>query len=181
MKINAVLEALKARLETASKVSLQGDLRRFNVEISRGRFDAFELTRESFHAPAIRLAFLGATRSKAQANGQRRYLASIAAYIITDTVARAVAGTDLMEWVAAEVELWRPNVEGVIGLAQDQRMEALYTGEVDKRGVALHAVAFQIPLRIGADEMGAGPHDQLAIPDHAGDLTISPAKLAEGI
>lgn len=184
MKINAILTALKARLEAASKDALTGDLRRFNVEVSRGRFDASELMRESFHAPAIRLAFLGGPRSRAAANGQRQYDAAFAAFIVTDMSERAVAGADLMEWVAAEIELWRPDLPGV-QIPKDQRLEALYSGDIDKRGVALHAVAWAMVVRIGHDEIGAGPHDPTALapqgdPD-ALDFAILPTDLPEGI
>lgn len=184
MKINAIQKALKTRLEGASKDGLTGDLRRFNVEISRGRFDAAELMRESFHAPAIRLAFLGGPRSGAIANGERRYDAAFAAFIVTDTNERAVSGIDLMEWVAAQIELWRPQIDGV-QMPKDQRLEALYSGDIDKRGVALHAVAWAMMVRIGHDEIGAGPHDPAALapqgdPD-AIDVTIAPTDLPEGV
>ena len=51
MSIAALLTALKERLETApTGVDAGIDMRGFNVALAPGRFDAYELTRESFRS-----------------------------------------------------------------------------------------------------------------------------------
>ncbi len=185
MSIAALLTALKERLETApTGVDAGIDMRGFNVALAPGRFDAYELTRESFRAPALRVAFLGAGKSQALANEERRFDAAIGVFIVTDRRGRDVDGLLLAEWVAARVELWSNHGLRGVGIPKDQRIEALHTGELGERGVAIHAVVWVQTVRLGEDEIGAGVHDPSALIAAGADdlaLTIDVVDLPEDI
>lgn len=179
--IVALLSALKAAFETPPTLP-DLDLRGWNVEISEGPFDAGELTRQSFRAPALRIAFLGAGRSKAQPNEERAYECGFAIFVVTDRKARTPDGVTLAQWVAEKITLWRHHHLRGVGLPNNQRLQAL--GLVEDKGVAVHAVAWTQPVRIGRDEIDAGVHDPTAIPvpDAAGPVTdVAITDLPEGI
>lgn len=169
MKIVSYLQTVQSHLEGASKDDLAHlDMRGFNVGISASRFDASELAHESFHAPAIRLSFLGAPRSKARANEQRRFDLAFAAFIVTESRDRVPAGIDLAEWVVGTLILWRPAGLIGVGLVQDLRIEALSSAEFERRSVDLHAVAWTVSCLLGQDEIDAGVHDpdaRIVLPD----------------
>ncbi len=185
MSIAALLTALKGRLEADPESIGAGiDMRGFNVALAPGRFDAYELTRESFRAPAFRLAFLGAGKSQALANEERRFDAAIGVFIVTDRRARDVDGLLLAEWVAAQVELWSNHGLRGVGIPKDQRIEALHTGELGERGVAIHALVWVQTVRLGDDEICAGVQDPAALVAVGADdlaLTIDVSDLPEDI
>lgn len=185
MTLVTLLTALKSRLDVASSQDIGGiDMRGFNVAIAPGRFDAYELTRESFRAPAFRIAFLGAGKSKALANEERFFDAALGVFVITDRKGRDTDGVALTEWIAARIELWSNHGLRGVGVPKDVRIEALHNGELGERGVALHAVAWAQSVRIGTDEIGAGVHDPaalVAVPADQLEIEVTTADLPEGM
>ncbi|WP_374425920.1 hypothetical protein [Paracoccus sp. (in: a-proteobacteria)] len=172
MSIAALLTALKDQLEAARDADIGGvDMRGFNVAVAPGRFDAHELTRDSFRAPAFRVAFLGAGKSRALANEERLFDAGLGVFVITDRKARDLDGLLLAEWISDRVELWSNHGLRGVGIPKDQRIEALHTGELGDRGVAIHAVVWGQTVRLGHDEIGAGVHDPAAL------VGVTPADL----
>ena len=179
--IVALLNVLKTAFETPPTLP-DVDLRGWNVEISEGPFDAGELTRQSFRAPALRIAFLGAARSKAQPNEERAYDCGFAVFIVTDRKTRTPDGVTLAQWVAEQITLWRHHQLRGVGLPNNQRLQAL--GLIEDKGVAVHAVAWTQPVRIGRDAIDAGVHDPAAIPPSGQwglEMDIIAADLPEGI
>ncbi len=161
--INELLNALKSSLETLSSADLPDvDLRGFNVEIGDGPFDAAELTRNSFRAPALRVAFLGAGRSRARPNEERAYDGAFAVFVVTDRKKKTPDGTAIMVWVAEHITLWRNHAIRGAGLPRDLRLQAM--GVIEDKAVAVHAVAWTQPILIGRDAIDAGVHDPAAIP-----------------
>lgn len=184
MSLVGLLKALESRLQAAADGVAGVDMRGFNVAIAPGRFDAYELTRESFRAPAFRIAFLGAGKSKALANEERAFDAAMGVFVITDRKGRDTDGVALAEWIAARIELWSNHGLRGIGVPKDVRIEALHGGELGERGVALHAVAWTQAVRIGTDEIGAGVHDPdalIAVSVDQLEMEIAETDLQEGI
>ncbi|WER10180.1 hypothetical protein PUH89_04080 [Rhodobacter capsulatus] len=114
--------------------------------------------------PALRLCFLGAAKSKAAPNEERRFDAAFSVFIVTEAKARGPLGVQIGEWVVDRVILWPVSqlVRGA-GIPRDLRFDALYTSEIDQRGIALHAVSWVQSVRLGLDEIDAGPHDPTAL------------------
>lgn len=185
MSIAALLTAIKARLENASTTDIDGvDLRGFNVALTPGRFDAGELMRESFRAPACRVAFMGAAKSQALANEERRFDAALGVFIVTDRKARDLDGLLLAEWVAVQIELWSNHGLRGVGVPKNQQITSLYTGDLGDRGVAIHAVSWMQTVRLGHDEIGAGVHDPgalVAVPPEDLGLNVDNANLPEDV
>lgn len=152
--IEELLNALKSRLETPALPGVR------DVEISPGRFDVTEITRQSLRPPALRICFVGALRSKAQPNEQRLFDGAFSVFIITENKGRASSGANLAEQIVNRLNLWlsAAEVRGA-GVPREFRIDALYTAEIDKRGIALHAVSWVQSLRLGHDEIDAGPRD----------------------
>ena len=175
MTIGALINAIEARLNTSRHPDIK------DVGITAGRFGATELMEESFRAPALRIAFLGATRSKAAANEQRLYDAGFAVFIITDAKNRATLGVELAEWVASRMTLFISGVKDC-GTPKDMRIEALYTAEVDRKGVSLHAVGWAQTIRMGVDAIDAGVFAPEAFLSGAADgPEITVTDIPEGI
>ncbi len=157
MLLERHLNVLKSRLEE------QMIVHRANVEISAGRFDLAELTHTGFRAPAVRIAFLGAGKSSAQANEEREFEAAFSAFVVTEGARRGEEGRAILSEIAAAITLWHSGVRGT-GLPKNLRIDALSTFEIERRAVALYAVSWTQNVRLGVDEVGAGVHDPAALP-----------------
>lgn len=134
-----------------------------DVEISPGRFDASELMKESFRPPALRIAFLGAPKGTPRADGTRRFSGAFGVFVVTDGRGRHLEGIELTETVTAVIEDNSFPLSPLHGVPENLRLDALYTGEVDDRGVSLHAVTWTQPLHLGRSDGLATAPDLTAI------------------
>ena len=158
VKISALLEAITSDLKKAEALRGVRD-----IKVSPGRFNADEITRHSFRAPALRVAFLGAPRARATACDTRRYEAAFAIFVVTDGKARAMIGVDLTQAVAEAIEARRFGDGSGVGLPENLRLDALYSGDIDDKGIALHSVSWTQALTLGEASGLAQPDDPSAI------------------
>lgn len=158
MKISELLDAIKADLKDAEALS---DVR--DLEISPGRFNADEITKRSFKAPALRVAFLGAPRTQPKPDDTRSYEAAFAVFVLTDGKGRANEGIDLAQAVAEEIEVNRFSDGFGVGLPMNLRMDALYSGDVDDLGISLHSVSWTQRIRLGKPKGLSAADDPAAI------------------
>lgn len=163
--INEVLSALQSHLKTPGLPGVT------DIEVTPGKFDVAELTRQSLRTPALRLCFLGAAKSKAAPNEERRFDAAFSVFVITEAKGRGPMGVQIGEWIVDQVILWPvPQMVRGAGIPRDLRFDALYTSEIDQRGIALHAVSWVQSVRLGSDEIDAGPQDPMALGPVGADL-----------
>lgn len=164
--INEVLSALQSHLKTPGLAGVS------DIEVAPGRFDASELARQSLRPPALRLCFLGAAKSQARPNEQRRFDAAFSVFVVTEARARGPVGLQICEWIVEQIILWPAAAEvWGAGIPRDLRIDALYSSEIDQRGIALHAVSWVQSVRLGRDETDAGPDDPAALGPIVADLT----------
>ncbi|KPU84960.1 hypothetical protein JI58_00500 [Marinosulfonomonas sp. PRT-SC04] len=175
-KITTLLEAIKTDLVASDLGAVVKD-----IEVTPGRFTEFDLGRQSFKAPALRIAFLGAPKTAPLANEVRRYEGAFAIFALTDGKHRVLEAIDLIEMVAAHVELNNFSAGLGVGFPKNIRMETLYTGQMDKKQVSLNAVAWHQTIRIGEPCSIAGPEDEGAIVPEGTELTQTPIAFPEGV
>lgn len=159
-KISTLLEAIETELKGAQSLSGVRD-----VAVSPGRFNAAEIGRHSFKTPALRIAFLGAAKSKARADKTRRFEGAFGIFVMTDGHRRDVEGVVLTEAVAEVVEANRFSTGAGYGLPDSVRIDALYTGEIDERGISLHAVTWTQAVHLGTSAALAVAPDPNAVID----------------
>ncbi|MBI1495400.1 hypothetical protein [Halocynthiibacter styelae] len=152
-RLVTLLKAIRDDMKTADLGQTMRD-----VDITPGQFGADDLERQSFRAPALRIAFLGAPKTDALANETRRYEAALAVFIVTDGADRITDGVAIMEAVAARVELNQFSAGLGIGVPKNHRMQALYSATKSK-GVCIHAVAWSQNVQIGEVSDCGGPID----------------------
>lgn len=175
MKISELLTAIKDDLHAHDAFA---DVR--DIDVSPGRFNADEITRRSFKAPALRVAFLGAPRTKAKADDTRRYDGAFAIFILTDGRNRATEGVDLAQAVAERVEVNRFSDGKGVGLPENIRLDALYSGDIDEKGISLHSVSWTQGLTLGKSSgLASAPDPAARIPDGTEldqdiDITLMP-------
>lgn len=150
MTLASHLEAISAELKAAELPSTT------NVDISPGRFDASEIKRRGFRCPALRVTFLGAPRTQPLPDRTRKFNCAFAIFILTDGSERTITGLDLIETVANVIEVNRFSAHSV-GFPEDVRIESLYTGEIDNKGISISAVSWTQAMRIGTSIAQAGP------------------------
>lgn len=178
MSIGTFLDAIMTDIQAPL-----AELRVGDIATSPGRFDASEIDRHSFKAPAVRIAFLGAGRSKAQANNARKFDASWGVFVVTDGRGREHEGLEIMAAVAVQIEGNRFAAGLPVGIPENIRLDPLYTSSVDDKGIALFSVSWTQTIRLGASFSFDGANDPTAIPPEGVDLTtqIDITDLPEGI
>ena len=178
MKISALLTAIENDLTAFFPRSEVRD-----IAVSPGRFDASEITRRSFRPPALRIAFLGAPRTQPKPDETRRFEAAFAVFIATQGKDRATEGVDLAQAVAERIELNRFSDGNGVGIPSNLRIDALYSGAVDDKGLSLHSVSWTQSLRLGNSTAPGLPSDPAAaIPDDVElDTQIDITQLPEGL
>ena len=129
-----------------------------------GRFDLGELQRISMRAPAVRLAILGAPRIAETSDERLRIDLSLAAFVITRDapgLPRDEAALNIVETLMQLVSLnqWQVAEDTGFGLLlpREMRAENLYSGEVDRRGVALWGLSWRQGMILGESAYQAGP------------------------
>lgn len=144
MRLNDALRAISARL----KATFPG-IR--ECAPHPGRFDEAELKRVATRAPALFVSCLGCLTVTNPGTEQADASLALAVYIVTQSVPglpRDAGARNLAEALVTLVPLERWGLSGC-GEAQAVRATNLYSGDVDKLGVALWAVSWQQTLRLG--------------------------------
>lgn len=132
-----------------------------------GRFDLGELKRIAMRAPAVRLAIIGAPAIAERSDERLQMDVSLAAFVITrdaPRLPRDEAALNIVEAIVRLVSLnqWgrqQQDVDFGLLLPREMRAENLYSGEVDRRGVALWAVSWRQQIILG--ESAFAPADVL--------------------
>jgi len=177
MKISDHMTAIGDALRAAPDLAMVNE-----VKVTPGRFDASEITKRSFKAPALRVAFLGAPKSQGTADGTRRYDVALAVFVLTDGRERETEGVDIAQAVAELIELNRFSDGSGIGLPTNLRMDALYSGSVDDKGISLYSVSWTQTMRLGASAgiAAASDPDAIIAPNLPLDAQIDITVLPEG-
>lgn len=149
------------------------------VEPYGGKLNLGEINRVTTRAPAILVALVNGGSSDERANNELQVEMLISAFVIAedkhgrdrDEVALSIA-----EHVLARVAEWAWRGTARSTAPADAKFESLYTGDLDRHGVALLAVTWKQSLPIGTDRFEA---ERVAaeLPDHADPdgLTVSGA------
>lgn len=175
MSISAFLKAIEADITPPLQALGARD-----IATSPGRFDAGEIDRRSFKSPALRVAFLGAGRSKPLPDKTRRYDASWGVFILTDGRGRAAEGLDLMVAIAERIEVNRFAAAAPVGLPENIRLDPLYSASTDDKGIALFSVSWNQSIRLGDAVSLDGADDPTAIPPEGIALQTDITHLPEG-
>lgn len=168
MKISDFLTSIETALKAATELA---DVR--DIAVTPGRFNVDELARQSFRAPALRIAFLGAPKTTPTADATRRYAGAFAVFVITDGRGRDLAGIDLTQSVAELIELARFTDGYGVGRPADLRMDALYSGDLNDRGVSLHSISWTHSMRLGQSEAPGTAPDPAAMPPAGTEIDIT--------
>jgi len=168
MKITPLLKAIRDGLKDAPALSDTSD-----IEVGPGRFDASDIERMSFRGEALRPAFLGANRSISKAAGDRRFDLALAVYVLTEGKDREVRGVDLIETVAEIIEGNRFGLKDGISDPENLRLDVVYAGTADRKGVVIHAVSWTQAVRIGTAEGLGVANDPEALIQDGVELTTT--------
>jgi len=110
-----------------------------------GRFHDAELRRWSMATPAVLVAWLGTAKAETPGGRWTDCDQQLAAFVVTrdaPELPRGKAARNLADWLLLHVPRARWGLSSGIGAAEDLRAENLYSGEVDKAGVALRLEAY---------------------------------------
>ena len=148
-------------LLAAIAAELRGRLPKLrSCEVHDGKWDASELKRWTVRTPAVLIAWLGTTRTETPGEAWTDCSQQLAAYVVTrdqEGLSRGAAARNLVDWLLLYVPRVRWGFSSAsdassaagIGTATDLRAENLYSGAIDKTGVALWAVTWRQALRLG--------------------------------
>ncbi len=147
-----------------------------------GRFDLAELKRLAARTPAVYIAILGVPQSENPGSGELDLELAMAAHIVTaDTrgLARDVSALNLAQTLISRIYGNRWGVKWAFP-AQKVKGQNLYSGNIDRVGVAMWGVSWRQKVRLGesswADE-GSVPAELYASfdpaigADHEADYT----------
>lgn len=134
-----------------------------DIDAHAGRFDDDDIGRLVMAAPALRVAYLGSPRTEGQLVGTLVPNAKFGCFLITkDTIEakRDAQAINIGEALMVRFDRYQPKKDGktLSQPATNVRHDILYTTAVDKRGVLLSAVSWDVRITIGAgifDEGGA--------------------------
>lgn len=146
MTIIDVLEAIQAGVNAALPA-----LKR--CEVHGGRFDLKELRRVATKTPAVFVSLLAAPEIKVVVTGERDVTLSIAIYIITADKPRLPRNVSAINILQALLLLIPINDWGLKKINPPELITAqnLYSGDVDKHGIAMWAISFKQTVRLGKD------------------------------
>ncbi|MCP3943462.1 MAG: hypothetical protein GY710_18550 [Desulfobacteraceae bacterium] len=119
-----------------------------------GRFDKKELKRISGKAPAIYVAPIATGKAVATGTGEQDLPVSMAAFVATidqRKLPRAVSALNLVEGLIARIndQVW--GIPDLVHPAGPGAAKNLYSGEIDRIGIALWVVSWQQTVRLGED------------------------------
>ena len=139
---DAIVAAIKAALP---------DL--YTCEAHGGRFDLNELTRWSRKAPAVLVAAVSvpAISDGPTNNAEVRWVA----YLITRDTPEATRDVAALDFSEALLRLVRKNTWQLDNTQNPQRVAAenLYSGQIDRHGIALWAVSWQQAVSLRASDI----------------------------
>jgi hypothetical protein len=144
MNILDVLNAVKSAVHTALP-----ELRR--CEVHGGRFDIAELKRIATQTPAVFVALLGTPEVKAPGTDETDIELTIALYVVTSDKVSLPRVESVINITQALLQLVILNDWGLakVGEPTNVTSQNLYSGDVDKHGIALWAVSFKQRIRVG--------------------------------
>lgn len=117
-----------------------------------GRFDKKELKRISGRAPAIYVAPIATGKAMPTGTGQQELPLSIAAFVVTTDqrkLPRAVSALNLVQGLVTGINNQSWGMEEQIFSAGPASSKNLYSGEIDKIGIALWGVSWQQKVLVG--------------------------------
>lgn len=141
---NALLEAVCARI-----LEWLPDLG--ECAVHDGRFSATEVARWAVKAPAVRVSSLGIVEVGDSGDEQCEPVHQLASVVITRETAglpRGMAARNIVDRLISGIPRERWGLGGV-GAATNLRADNLYSGSLDKKGVALWGVLWRQTLRLG--------------------------------
>ena len=144
--INDVLTAVKNAIDTALP-----ELRR--CEVHGGRFDLVELKRIATQTPAVFVSLLSTPDVRQKETEEKDIDLIIGIYVITSDkiqLPRHISAINIVETILRLIPI---NGWGLtkISTTSDINAQNLYTGEIDKHGIAMWAISFKQTLRVGTD------------------------------
>ena len=122
-----------------------------------GRFDLAELRRIATRTPALYVSCLGTARVEDPGTEQTEAAKQLAVYVVTANapakegrpkLSRGEAARNLVDALEVHIPRARWGLKG-IGGAEQLRSDNLYSGAIDKTGIALWAVRWRQTLRLG--------------------------------
>ena len=144
--INEVLTAIK----TAVKSALP-ELRR--CEVHGGRFDINELKRVATQTPAVLVSLLATPDVKIKETEERDIELTIALYVVTSDKPQLPRNVSIINIVEALLLLIPINDWGVAKISEPKEISSqnLYSGDIDKHGIAMWAISFKQTVRVGVN------------------------------
>ncbi|MDQ7091758.1 MAG: DUF1834 family protein [Methylococcales bacterium] len=146
MSITDVLDAIQTKVDEALPA-----LRR--CEVHGGRFDLKELRRVATKTPAVFISLLAAPEIKIVATGERDITLLIGVHIVTSDKPRLPRNVSVINILQALLLLIPINDWGLKKIDPPESINAqnLYSGDVDKHGIAMWAISFKQTVRLGCD------------------------------
>lgn len=128
------------------------------VDAHPGRFNLEELKRIATKLPAIRVALMSSPQLKQVETGEKEAVVRMAAFVITGDrrgLPKDDAALALVEALLVLVPGQRWSMKGVLDAA-NVKADNLFSGKVDRQGVAMWAITWEQPIRLGEDVWGGG-------------------------
>ncbi len=132
----------------ASNTALQKKVR--DMESLPGRMSLQVLKKIAANAPAVYVAYLGGRKGKA-ITGVAMHQGVFAIYIITERIdsrrgsARKMGAYDIINIL---VPVLNDHKVTDVGTLEFQRIENMFSVELDKQGVSIYAAVFEIPITL---------------------------------
>ncbi|USH01068.1 DUF1834 family protein [Grimontia kaedaensis] len=123
------------------------------VDSHPGRFNLDELRRIVTRLPAVRVALMAVPDTGEVQTGERDITVRLAAFVMTGDKRRLPKDEAALAIVEALLDMVPTQRWGMTALTGAEKVSAenLFSGSVDKQGVALWAVTWSQTLRIGED------------------------------
>lgn len=118
-----------------------------------GRFDVAELQRLSAKVPAVYLSAMAAPMNDSKGNGQRRIGLQLTAFVVAGDQRGLKRNDAAMNIAETLLTLIPDNQWGMNGVGIPSRITAqnLYSGQLDKKKIALWGVSWRQQITIGTD------------------------------
>ncbi len=142
LSLNAVLNAVRDDFSACLSKLRQ-------CKVHDGRFGLKELRRIATHAPAVLVAVIGVPAVADPGTNEIDCELQIVAYIITRDGARLLRGKAARIIAQTLLLKVRANRWGLTGVGAPERLRAdnLYSGDIDRHGVAIWAVLWRQKIR----------------------------------
>ncbi|ASX25872.1 phage protein Gp37 [Candidatus Williamhamiltonella defendens] len=151
MKLKALRQAVIDQLKQ--------DMPRLSaVDAHPGRFNLEELKRIATQLPAIRVAFMGCPQLKQIETREKEAVVRMAAFIMTGDrrgLPKDEAALALVEALLVLIPYQSWGIKGVLGAA-NVKADNLFSGQVERQGVAMWAVTWEQSVRLGKNVWGGG-------------------------